>query len=168
MMANLQTPRVDAPRPLISLESMQHELAATTSEVWSMVAMASLRGEASLIIAPWEHTPSGHPLHARFERLSQTVEAAFNSAVPSLTHATCDDPCYDEVRLLVNTTADALTALLREIRVMAQAARSGELRISSCDTVSDLLEHLMSLVDRAFQSTVEVADALERSSVALN
>jgi hypothetical protein len=169
MMADLQTPRVNAAHPIISLESMQHELVATTSELWSVVARASLRGEVSMFMSPWDHTPSAaHPLHARFERLSETVEAAFLRAMAPLQDATEDAPCYDEVRLLVNTTADALTALLREIRVMAQAARSGELRVSSCDTVSDLLEHLMNLVDRAFQSTVEVAEALERNRVALN
>jgi hypothetical protein len=169
MMTDLQSPKVNSTHLAISLESMQHELVATTSELWSVVARASLRGEVSMFMSPWDHTPSAsHPLHARFERLSETVEAAFLRAMAPLHNATGDGPCYDEVRLLVNTTADALTALLREIRVMAHAARSGELRVSSSDTVSDLLEHLVNLVDRAFRSTVQVAEALERSHIALN
>lgn len=169
MMTNRQSPKVNSDQLAISVESMQHELVATTSELWSVVARASLRGEVSMFMSPWDHTPSAsHPLHARFERLADTVEAAFLRAMAPLQDASENPRCYDDMRLLVNTTADALTALLREISVMAQAARSGDLRVSSSDTVSDLLEHLMNVVDRAFRSTVEVAEAMERNRVVLN
>jgi hypothetical protein len=134
------------------METMQHELAATVSEIWQLVA-ASARGDVN----------EAGPLHARLARLTDTVEATFRCAIHQsspLTHQ-CQGTC-DEFRVVVNSTADALTGVLRDIRNMSSAARSGALQVPSCERVSSMLDQLSELVDQAFQDTVEFAEALER------
>ncbi|MGD9788414.1 MAG: MCP four helix bundle domain-containing protein, partial [Sulfuricellaceae bacterium] len=116
-------------------------------------------------------------------QLSDTVDGAFNDTIRVAQALAAGDlsqkvtteyqGAYNDVKVAVNGTVDALTKIVAEIQQIVEAANRGDFSIKMSlegkagytKTLSTLLNQLSDTVDTAFKDTIHVAQALAQGDL---
>ena len=157
-------------------------LSAIVGDIQQMTAAAN-RGDFSLKLDLTDKQGFSRTLSELLNQLSATVNTAFDDTI-RVTQALAQGDlsqkvtrdylgAFNEVKQAVNTTADALTAIVGEIQQMVEQANQGQFsnRISLAGkqgyvkTLSELLNQLSDTVDIAFKDTIAIAQALEQGNL---
>lgn len=172
----------EAGNMLAAMKSMQESLRSIVGEIRAM-AEAANRGDFSSRMCVSDKQGYAKDLSELLNQLFGTVDAAFNDVIRvsqalargDLTQRVSRDyqGALDDMKVAVNTTADALTDIVGEIRGVAEAGNRGDFSIRmSVDgkagyslDLSEQLNRLTAAIDTAFNDIIEIARALERGDL---
>ena len=172
----------DSTSLMAAIKSMQENLTGIVNEIRGMVEAAN-RGELDNRMALSNKAGYTKELSELLNQLSETVDTAFKDTIRvsealaqgDLTQKVTRDcqGSFNQVKLAVNTTVDALTAIVGEIRDMVAAANRGDLgtrmtltgKAGYTKELSELLNRLTETIDTAFKDTIEIAQALENGDL---
>ncbi len=167
---------------LYSLKTMQDSLRAIVAEIQAIV-QAAVQGDFSRKMDMNGKAGYTKTLSELLNQLSNTVDDAFKDTIRVADALAAGDlsqkitkdysGAYNQVKVSVNTTADALTRIVTEIQQLVEAATKGDFNIKMdmagkqgyTKTLSDLLNLLSNTVDTAFKDTVHVAQALAKGDL---
>ena len=167
---------------LFSMNTMQDSLRAIVADIQTIVEDAN-KGDFSKKIAMEGKAGYTKTLSELLNQLSNTVDGAFEDTIRvaealsqgDLSQKVTKDyaGAYNQVKVSVNTTADALTKIVGEIQQIVEAATKGDFSIKMdlsgklgyTKTLSELLNLLSDTVDEAFKDTILVAQALAKGDL---
>jgi len=167
---------------MASMKFMQENLIKIVGEIRQIVAAAG-KGDFSTKMDMAGKAGYTKELSELLNQLSDTVDTAFDDTVRvaealargDLSQKVTRDyqGAFDQVKQAVNTTADALTAVVAEIKSLVAAANRGDFstkmnlagKAGYTKELSELLNQLSDTVDTAFKDTIYVAEALERGDL---
>ena len=165
-----------------SIEQLRGNLKRIVSEIQDITAAAN-RGDFSLRLDLAGKQGFPKTLSELLNQLSDTVDTVFKDSI-RVTQALAQGDlsqkisrdylgAFNEVKQAVNTTAEALAAIVGEIQHIVEQANQGEFehkiplagKQGYTRTLSELLNQLTSTVDQVFRDTIDVAQALEQGNL---
>ncbi len=167
---------------LCAMKTMQDSLVGIVAEIKDIVGAAN-QGNFTVKMNMDGKAGYTKDLSALLNQLSDTVDTAFADTIRVATALAKGDlsqkitrdyqGAFEQVKQSVNTTADALTKIVGEIRDIVAAANKGDFntKMSLNDKagytkeLSELLNQLSNTVDTAFKDTIFVAQALEQGDL---
>jgi methyl-accepting chemotaxis protein len=167
---------------MAAMKAMQDSLIGVVGEIRTVVAAAN-KGDFNAKMNLKGKAGYTQDLSELLNQLSDTVDTAFKDTVRvaqalargDLSQKVTRDcqGAYNDVKQAVNTTADALTAIVGEIRNLVAQANQGSFntkmnlhgKAGYTQELSELLNQLSDTVDTAFKDTIHVAEALERGDL---
>ena len=172
----------DSTSLLCAMKTMQDSLTGIVGEIKDLVVAAN-RGDFNTKMNLAGKAGYSKDLADLLNQLSATVDTAFKDVVRVSSALAAGDLSqkvnreyqgdFDQAKQAVNTTVDALTRIVGEIREIVGAANRGDFSIKMelagkagyTKELSDLLNQLSSTVDTAFKDTIYVAQALEQGDL---
>ncbi len=167
---------------LCAMKTMQDSLVGIVAEIKDIVGAANI-GNFNVKMNLDGKAGYTKDLSVLLNQLSDTVDTAFEDTIRVATALAKGDlsqkitrdyqGAFDQVKQSVNTTADALSKIVGEIRDIVAAANQGDFntKMSLGDKagytkeLSELLNQLSNTVDTAFKDTILVAQALEQGDL---
>jgi methyl-accepting chemotaxis protein len=167
-----------------TIEQLRNNLKQIVGEIGQIVAAAN-KGDFSIKIDMNGKAGFTKELSELLNQLSDTVDTAFKDTIRvaqalaqgDLSQKVTRDyqGAFDQVKQSVNTTADALTGIVAEIKDIVAAANKGDFstkmnlngKAGYTKELSELLNQLSDTVDTAFKDTIRVAQALEHGDLTL-
>ena len=167
---------------LSSMKSMQTSLISVVQEIKDIVGAAN-QGNFSVKMNLTGKAGYTKELADLLNQLSDTIDTAFKDVVRVTQALAAGDLSqkvtrdykgdFDQAKQAVNTTADALTKVVGEIRDVVAAANQGDFDVKMTlsgkagytKELSELLNQLSNTVDTAFKDTIFVAQALEQGDL---
>jgi methyl-accepting chemotaxis protein len=165
-----------------SMNIMQTSLNSIVGDIRNLVAQAN-KGDFNTRIKLDGKAGYTKELSELLNQLSDTVDTAFGDTIrvaEALARGDLSqkvtrdyDGAFNQVKQSVNTTADALTRIVGEIRTIVALANKGDFntkmdlndKAGYTKELSELLNQLSDTVDTAFGDTIQVAQALERGDL---
>jgi methyl-accepting chemotaxis protein len=165
-----------------TIEQLRNNLKQIVGEIGQIVAAAN-KGDFSIKIDMNGKAGFTKELSELLNQLSDTVDTAFKDTIRvaqalaqgDLSQKVTRDyqGAFDQVKQSVNTTADALTGIVAEIKNIVAAANKGDFstkmnlngKAGYTKELSELLNQLSDTVDTAFKDTIQVAQALEHGDL---
>jgi methyl-accepting chemotaxis protein len=164
-------------RLLLCIDAMQNSLKRIVSDVQRIVDAAN-NGDFSLKLDAASHKGFAQEIARALNHLSETVDDVLQDTIrvtgalakgdlsQKITHDYAG--AYDQVKISVNTTVDALTRLVADIQLLTLSAGQGDFSIKLDlnnkegyrKTLAELLNQLSELTDNGLRDIMRVANSL--------